>query len=162
MAGTFFCLFCTKRCQSVCRKRRCLLELTIDKKREVCYNIQAVNETATQQRRRVDHEKVFEKTLKKGLTKRRRCDIIIRLSRRADGNDLKGSFGHWKLNNNERSTKHKKYVQEQISQFLENTTQTKSKRAIKLERNDIWCLVALYIPFFESLILAQDERWRRA
>ena len=56
-------------------------------------------------------------------------------------------------------------MQEQISEILlENTTQTKSKRAIKLGEQDIECFRegTFYIPFFESLILAQDERWRRA
>ena len=51
-----------------------------------------------------------------------------------------------------------------LGNSLENTTQTKSKRAIKLEKQDIECFRkgTFYIPFFESLILAQDERWRRA
>ena len=49
-----------------------------------------------------------------------------------------------------------------LGNSLENTTQTKSKRAIKLGEQDIECREVLYIPFFESLILAQDERWRRA
>ena len=54
-----------------------------------------------------------------------------------------------------------KYVQEQISQFLENTTQTKSKEQSS-SKKDIKHRKMFHIPFFESLILAQDERWRRA
>ena len=43
----------------------------------------------------------------------------------------------------------------------ENTTQTKVKEQIKLDRLDhpVWDVL---IQFIESLILAQDERWRRA
>ena len=69
------------------------------------------------------------------MTKWKRCDIIIRLSRRAAAKTTARSFGHWKLNNNERSTKHKSMCKNRSREFFkENTTQTKSKRAIKLER----------------------------
>jgi hypothetical protein len=36
--------------------------MPVDKSLAKCYNIQAVNETVTQQRHQVDSEKVFEKT----------------------------------------------------------------------------------------------------
>ena len=49
-----------------------------------------------------------------------------------------------------------------VNSLKENTTQTKSKRAIKLEERYQASGRMFHIPFFESLILAQDERWRRA
>mgnify|MGYP003452651242 CR=1 FL=1 len=62
--------------------RRCLEEVTIDKERWICYNIQAVNEAAKSTATRSRRRKKFEKLLKKGLTKGSRCDIISKLSRK--------------------------------------------------------------------------------
>ena len=69
-----------------------------------------------------------------------------------------------KIEQQERSTKHifsrNKYVRTN-SIHKENTTQTKVKEQSS-SKKDIKCLRTFHIPFFESLILAQDERWRRA
>ena len=72
----------------------------------VCWNSQLtksgryaiIYKLSTRQRHSSDAEsttkKVFKKLLKKGLTKRSGCDIIIRLSQRAATKAIERSFGH--------------------------------------------------------------------
>ena len=72
-----------------------------------------------------------------------------------------------KIEQQERSTKHiKKYVRTNSKFFKENTTQTKVKEAKKKssDKKDTDCALECRKIYktFESLILAQDERWRRA
>ena len=71
-----------------------------------------------------------------------------------------------KIEQQERSTKH--ICEEQSmcerTQFKENTTQTKVKEAKSKTRKQDWTTERSVFSYndFESLILAQDERWRRA
>ena len=75
---------------------------------------------------KIEKNNFFEIFFKNLLTSARDCDKILKLSARAGGEKRNWSL---KIEQQERSTKHiKKYVRTN-SKFLENTTQTKSKRS---------------------------------
>ena len=104
-----------------------------------CYNKQAVKraEESTATRERL--WKKFEKTFKKGLTNGKRCDIISKLSRRRrlpKGSEAirkgRSVIENWTTMREVQSIE--VCARTDLGNSLENTTQTKSKRAIKLER----------------------------
>ena len=95
--------------------------------------------------------KKFQKNWKKCLTNGKDGDIIDKLSRKR----RERRIGHWKLNNKRWSTKHMQMCERRISQFLENTTQTKVKRADYSSKKGFKPRGLRY-NFLESLILAQD------
>ena len=111
-----------------------------------------------ERRRLRGRRKNFEKVLKKVLTSRRGCGIIAKLSARRGGKRRS-----LKIEQQERSTKQKQKCEIHSRQRVIYTQQVKEAKRRNSEadctsfgrtsynRND-----------FESLILAQDERWRRA
>ena len=114
----------------------------------------------------------FQKSLKNLLTKANECDIIYKLSTRCTTECFKSSADDpWKLNNRRKIVRIileiRNYLWNLDNSFLQNRISIHSKQVRELNHSsdiDYQCKrkLVFIIPTFESLILAQDERWRRA
>ena len=144
---------------------------SLTKEKEECYNrhtakrgfavcllhLKAAKERSGSFRKNA--KKLLEKSLKKGLTKQAACGILYRLSARG------GS--EWSLKIEQQRGQSTKEICERSRQFLRETKLfQKSKKMLRAKaRHDFRAgarAQALIYQMIESLILAQDERWRRA
>ena len=107
--------------------------------------------------REFEYEKNFEKSEKKVLTNEKRCGIM------SESLWPHGGERSLKIEQQERSTKHISMCETDLEQFKKRILLNKSKEAKSKTRKQIRSRgTVFWYNDFESLILAQDERWRRA